>query len=665
VQVDLGRIRWRARLLSVDGRVVGAGALLGTRHVLTSAQPLVPLGGPDAELLVDLVDLPDAAPLRARVARDGWCLSPDRRASDVALLELEHPQQAGIGAELHHVMPGAMRDVRVFGCPPNADAGVWVDATAAGGGELVQLASRRITSGFAGGPVLDGQTGQLLGIVTVRSAGDHYMAWLLPADTIMRCLPRLMPSVLAEAPIVTRLDRLVVRAGRQPGHRYDELFVSLPEGTTRAPADALIARPDVPERARFCVNVTCRAAVGRSLANQPARDQGVCARCGTPFDFTPPLDPGDVVADRYEVMGYLARGGFGWLFLATDRANGDTVVLKSMSGNGDHVLAVAETRILSMLDDPGVVRVLDFVPHENRESGRGTGFLVMEYVSGRSLRDVLRAAATGVRYDISEPPLRAEQVAAYGAEILSIVARLHQRGVLHCDIKPDNVIQSGHRLKLIDLGAARLISDRTSPVIGTRGYQVSEEELATYGPTVRADIHAVGRTLQQLLRATGGYLNGDTRTESLKRLIDRAMGPYKERFATADEMRDQLTGVLREILSLRDGIPRPVTSALFSAMPAPLDGGLGDIPEVGKTRVIACPPPAELAAALPAVLESADAMLRTDWLAGVKALATDAVTDACPVNSRPRWRWRSAPSSSARCRTPSRTSRRCGCGTRT
>lgn len=572
--------RWLARLLSADGRVVGAGVLLGTRHVLTSTHLLT---GPDGELLVDFADLPDPTP--ARVAPDGW-----QPTMGVALLELDEPRPDGTGAELHHHL--APDDVRVFGFPPGTDAGVWVEAETGRGGELIQLTGDHLTSDFAGGPVLDYETGQLLGIVTVRAA----RARLLPTGAIVRSLPQVARWVVGEVPIAARLDQLITKAGQYS--RYGAVFTA-----PRDPTDALIPHPVMPEGARFCVNAGCRSPVGRSYGGRPGLDRGFCTRCGTPFDFTPPLGPGEVVADRYEVVGCLARGGFAWLFLARDRVGGDIVVLKSVTD--DYALAITEDRLLSMSRDPGVVRVLDLVRQEN--SGRRTDFLVMEYVDGRSLRDAMRE------------PLRPEQVAAYGVEILSIVARLHGRGLLHCDIKPDNVIQRGGRLTLIDLGAARLIADRVSPVIGTKGYQVSDEELTTHGPTVRSDLYAIGRTLQDLLRTTSHE------EKPLHRLVARALAPYEERYTTADEMRDQLMGVLREMLSLRDQIPRPVPSALFSPMSAPLDGGLGDIP---APAAIVCPSPAEVAAALPTVHDSADAALRADWHAGVEALAAGNIATA-------------------------------------
>jgi tRNA A-37 threonylcarbamoyl transferase component Bud32 len=551
VAVDLDRMRWLARLRSVDGQVVAAGVLLGTRHILTGLRSL---DWRVAELLVDLVNLPDVPPVRARVSHSGML-------PDIVVLELDEPQPEGFGAELRRSGPATMRAVRIFGFPRHAESGVWIRATAAGGDELVQLAGNDLNTEFAGGPVLDDETGQLLGIVTVTSA----QAWLVPADTLIRHFPQV---------------------------------AAWSSGVPPATVGAKIHSSPVPTRARFCAG--CGSPVGRPYRGWPARDWGHCANCGQRFDFTPPLAPGDVVAGRYEVVGYLAVGGFSWVFLARDRLLDDTVVLKSVPAESP--LAVTEGRLLSMVDEPGVVRVKDFVRHDG-----GMDFLVMEYVEGPSLRDVLTARA----------PLPPAEVAAYGVEILSIVARLHRRGVLHSDIKPDNLLQTGNRLTLIDLGAARLISDRTSPVIGTVGYIVSNEELDTHGPTVRADLYAVGQTLRKLMDATG--------PESLRRLIARALAPYEQRYATADEMRDQLTGVLRELLSEQDLTPRPAPSTLFTAMTAPLDGGLGDIPGSGT---IACPPPDEVAAALPAVRDSADATLRADWQAGVDALAAGDVEAA-------------------------------------
>ena len=77
----------------------------------------------------------------------------------------------------------------------------------------------------------------------------------------------------------------------------------------------------------------------------------------------------------------------------------------------------------------------------------------MEYVGGRSLKQILkdRMAANGGKY----APFPVDQAIAYIVEILPAFAYLHSQGLIYCDFKPDNVIQAGDRLKLIDLGGVR------------------------------------------------------------------------------------------------------------------------------------------------------------------------------------------------------------------
>ena len=78
-----------------------------------------------------------------------------------------------------------------------------------------------------------------------------------------------------------------------------------------------MAVAEVPERKRFCPS--CGAEVGRTRDGVPGRSAGFCPQCGNHFDFTPALSPGDVVGGQYEVVGCLAHGGLGWIYLARDR----------------------------------------------------------------------------------------------------------------------------------------------------------------------------------------------------------------------------------------------------------------------------------------------------------------------------------------------------------
>jgi serine/threonine-protein kinase PknG len=82
------------------------------------------------------------------------------------------------------------------------------------------------------------------------------------------------------------------------------------------PTTAILDQPLVPEARRYCAG--CDAPVGRGGRGRPARVTGFCSKCRTPFSFLPALAPGDLLADQYRVLGCLAYGGMGWIYLAQD-----------------------------------------------------------------------------------------------------------------------------------------------------------------------------------------------------------------------------------------------------------------------------------------------------------------------------------------------------------
>ena len=96
----------------------------------------------------------------------------------------------------------------------------------------------------------------------------------------------------------------------------------------------------------------------------------------------------------------------------------------------------------------------------------------MEYVGGTSLKQILkdRMRANGGTFD----PLPVDQALAYILEILPAFSYLHDLGLVYCDFKPDNLIQVGDAVKLIDLGGVRRIDDEESAIYGTVGYQAPE-----------------------------------------------------------------------------------------------------------------------------------------------------------------------------------------------
>ncbi|MFF5971924.1 tetratricopeptide repeat protein [Streptomyces sp. NPDC012769] len=367
--------------------------------------------------------------------------------------------------------------------------------------------------------------------------------------------------------------------GGQSGRgRLGAGLVTVPEVPRPDPRAAVMAKPEVPERKRFCSRSDCGAPVGRSRGDRPGRTEGFCTKCGHPYSFVPKLRGGDVVHGQYEVVGCLAHGGLGWVYLAVDKAVSDRwVVLKGLLDTGDQdamAAAISERRFLAEIEHSNIVRIYNFVEHLDQRTGSLDGYIVMEYVGGKSLKEIANDRRTP---DGRRDPLPVEQACAYGIEALEALGHLHSRNLLYCDFKVDNAIQTEDQLKLIDMGAVRRMDDDESAIYGTVGYQAPE--VAEVGPSVASDLYTVARTLAVLTFDFQGYTNvfADSlpepdgievfRTyESFYRFLVRATDPDPaRRFASAQEMAEQLTGVLREVVALQSGRPRPALSTLFGA----------------------------------------------------------------------------------------------------
>ncbi|EST24840.1 Ser/Thr protein kinase [Streptomyces roseochromogenus subsp. oscitans DS 12.976] len=359
----------------------------------------------------------------------------------------------------------------------------------------------------------------------------------------------------------------------------------------------------MPERKRFCSRSDCGAPVGRARGERPGRTEGFCTKCGHPYSFVPKLKAGDVVHGQYEVVGCLAHGGLGWVYLAVDRAVSDRwVVLKGLLDTGDQdamAAAISERRFLAEIEHANIVRIYNFVEHLDQRTGSLDGYIVMEYVGGKSLKEIANARRTP---EGRRDPLPVEQACAYGIEALEALGHLHSRNLLYCDFKVDNAIQTEDQLKLIDMGAVRRMDDDESAIYGTVGYQAPE--VAEAGPSVASDLYTVGRTLAVLTFDFQGYTNvyadslpdPDTievfrRYESFYRLLVRATDPDPaRRFGSAQEMAEQLTGVLREVVALQSGQPRPALSTQFGPEVRVTDRELfarldGDVSRLGAREV--------------------------------------------------------------------------------
>lgn len=353
------------------------------------------------------------------------------------------------------------------------------------------------------------------------------------------------------------------------------------------PEPRLLDSARVPEKWRWCEG--CGYEVGRH-----GRDRGQCPRCRTPFDFTPRLRAGDLVDDRYQILGVLSHGGFGWAYLAEDTNLSHRVVLKGVIRDQTAATLERERTLLTQLHHQYIVRIWNYVPDGH--------YLVTEYAGGQTLRPVT-----------SSEPL--ESLLALGLQLLEAIDYLHAKGLLHCDVKPANIVRGGDRVRLIDFGAVRLIGDPKPVAVFTESFAPPKGDPEYLVPTEGFDLYSVGRTLAELCRDHLDFAPDRPGVRSLQLLVERATHPEPgRRFVSARQFAEQLSGVIQQVIGRSDA---PHRSVVFASMAEALDGGLGYVLPldqwaqaslVGRRMVelpgnpYRCPAPEEVAAALPFVL---------------------------------------------------------------
>ena len=200
----------------------------------------------------------------------------------------------------------------------------------------------------------------------------------------------------------------------------------------------------------------------------------------------------DVLLDRYEVGRLLGAGGMAEVFEGRDRLLARRVAIKVPLAQHAHYPDFAhrfrrEAQAAASLSHPGVVAVYD------TGSENGTHFIVMEYVDGRTLKDVIRA----------EGPLYPERAAEICGDVCSALVAAHARGLIHRDIKPANVMLTPEgKVKVMDFGIARATTSetitQTAAVVGTAQY-ISPEQAQGQTVDFRTDLYSLGCCLYEML----------------------------------------------------------------------------------------------------------------------------------------------------------------------
>lgn len=213
---------------------------------------------------------------------------------------------------------------------------------------------------------------------------------------------------------------------------------------------------------------------------------------------------GRLLDGRYLIGSRIARGGMASVYEALDTRLDRTVAVKIMHpGLGDASTSdddsfarrfVREAKAAARLSHPHVVAVFD----QGRDDSDGTVYLVMEYVPGHTLRDTIG----------KESPMTPERALAVLDPVLSALASAHRAGLVHRDVKPENVLISDDgRVKVADFGLAKAVSAETQHtatngvLIGTVSY-LAPELVVEQRADARADVYAAGVILFELLTGT-------------------------------------------------------------------------------------------------------------------------------------------------------------------
>jgi serine/threonine protein kinase len=236
-------------------------------------------------------------------------------------------------------------------------------------------------------------------------------------------------------------------------------------------------------------------------------------------------------APRYEVRGRLGRGGMGAVYAAHDRTLDREVALKVLDAPDQPAGAAArllnEASILARLEHPGIVPV-----HDAGTLADGRAFYVMKLVRGLRLSEELSR----------RQPSIAERLDTF-LRICDAVAFAHAHGILHCDLKPENVMLGPFgEVLVMDWGVATSLSSGTRArgvVEGTPGFMSPEQQAGDGAIDVRADIYALGSMLETMLPKP--------MPRPLAAIADHAREPRADdRYATVDAL-------ARDVTRFRDG----------------------------------------------------------------------------------------------------------------
>jgi serine/threonine-protein kinase PknG len=275
------------------------------------------------------------------------------------------------------------------------------------------------------------------------------------------------------------------------------------------------------------------------------------------------LQVGVTLHNKYKIVKQIGSGGMGAVFLAEDLVLKRQVVIKALLSDDDPDMveqSVKEREFLAAIKHANIVSIYDFITIGVR------GYIVMEYVHGKTLDEILEGQKT---------PFDVAVAIRHILNILPAFSYLAKLGLVYCDFKPQNVmlevLKDGTEVvKLIDLGTVIRYEPRPKDVYGTHGFYAPE---AVKAPSSETDLYSICRTLACLTTKMdlANPIFGMPSIESYpafreypafyRLLVKGTQKNPAQRFHSAEELVDQLDGVLRQIVGGVPGVS--VGSKLF------------------------------------------------------------------------------------------------------
>jgi beta-lactam-binding protein with PASTA domain len=234
------------------------------------------------------------------------------------------------------------------------------------------------------------------------------------------------------------------------------------------------------------------------------------------------------LGDRYELGGLLGRGGMADVRVGRDLRLGRTVAVKQLRGDlsADDTFQARfrrEAQSSAALNHPSIVAVYDTGESIDKH-GSHVPYIVMEYVEGQTLRDIMRGAENGRK-------ILPERALSITADILSALDYSHRSGIIHRDIKPANVMLTpSGQVKVMDFGIARASADtssamtQTAAVIGTAQY-LSPEQARGETVDARSDIYSTGCLLYELLTGRPPFIGDSPVSVAYQHVREEAKPP--------------------------------------------------------------------------------------------------------------------------------------------